>query len=517
MLGLTAPFWLAALAAIPLVRWLHRWRAPLRSAPVSAAFLWASAEDVSAGGQRRDKPDPAWRRRALIVALLAISLAGPWWQQDATRITVWVDDSLSMSTIEAGETRLEAGLAELAGALGEMPPVEASLRSLSRPARAWSSSDPRAFDADTWLAGGFARLLPPAVATLDRESAHWLVTDGADGGLRRWAERAPLERVISVGAATENVAVTQLAVRRSLQDTEDFDVLVAVSNTGTADASRSLILAAGSGESKALELTLAGGETRYLTARHAGVEVALSASLRPGDATGGDDSLVLTAPALAQAPVALDPACPAPLRQSIRAHAGLRVVAAVQTAELQILCSQRSAAAGALLRFYGAAPMPVDEAPRWQPGIGRLEEINLAPGWVANSTWGSGPAAGHEIILAAAGEPLIVVREGTPFTIESTLDMSRSEFADQPEYPVLVAGLVDLALGRTLLDPFITSARDAEASIIAPSRLQTTRSLGTMYGTARQPLADIVLALAALVLLADLLLIWRASRAARHG
>ena len=136
MLGLTAPFWLAALAAIPLVRWLHRWRAPLRNAPVSAAFLWESAEDVSAGGQRRARPDPAWRRRALIVALLAISMAGPWWQQDVTRITVWVDDSLSMSTIEAGQSRLQTGLAEVAAALDEMPSVEANLRSLSGPAEA---------------------------------------------------------------------------------------------------------------------------------------------------------------------------------------------------------------------------------------------------------------------------------------------------------------------------------------------------------------------------------------------
>ena len=517
MPGLTEPLWLAALAAIPLVRWLHRWRAPLRSAPVSAAFLWNSAEETSAGGQRKDRPDPAWRRRALIVALLAISLAGPWWQQDVSRITVWIDDSLSMSTLEAGETRLQAGLSELADALGELPSVEADLRSLSDPARARSGNDAMAFNAASWLDDESAPLLLPPAATLDRDAAHWLVTDGADDRLEQWAARAPLARIISVGSETENVALTQLAVRRSLQDPGGLDVLVAVSNTGTTGAIRSLTLEADAGDRQAFELVLASGETRYVTARHRGIETALTAVLRPGDSTAGDDALVLRAPALGRVPVELDPDCPGPLRQAVRAHSGLQVVEPGRATELQLLCSKRNAVPVPSLRFHGAAPVSVDTDPRWQPGIGRLEELNLPAGWIAASQWELPPADDDELVLSADGEPLIIVRAGSPVTVESTLDMSSAEFAGQPEYPVLISGLVDLALGRAALDPVIASARDPEASAIAPSRLQVALTSGPTFGAARKPLGDIALALAALVLLLDLVFIGRASRAARRG
>ena len=517
MLGLTAPLWLVALAAVPLVRWLHRWRAPLRNAPVSAAFLWNSAEQTSAGGQRKDRPDPAWRRRALIVALLAISLAGPWWQQDVSRITVWVDDSLSMSTVEAGESRLQAGLSELADALGELPSVEAELRSLSDPARARSDGDPLAFNAASWLDGDAATLLLPPAATLDRDAAHWLVTDGADDRLQQWAARAPLARIIGVGSATANVALTRLAVRRSLRDPDDLDVLVAVTNTGTNEAIRSLTLEADAEEQQAFELVLAAGETRYVNARHGDIDTALSAILYPGDATAGDDSLELSAPALERLPVELDPACPEPLRQAIRAHSGLQVVERGEAAQLQVHCSRRNAVPGPSIRFHGMASAPVDAAARWQPGVGRLEELNLPAGWLAAGRWELPPADADEVVLSADGEPLIIVRAGSPVTIESTLDMSRAEFANQPEYPVLISGLVDLALGRTALDPIIASARDPAASAIAPSRLRAAMTAGPTFGAATKPLGDVFLILAALVLLLDLVLIWRASRAARHG
>ena len=69
---------------------------------------------------------------------------------------------------------------------------------------------------------------------------------------------------------------------------------------------------------------------------------------------------------------------------------------------------------GPSLRFFGTAPVPVDAAARWQPGIGRLEELNLAAGWIAASTWELPPADEDELVLTADGEPLIIVRAGSP-------------------------------------------------------------------------------------------------------
>ena len=110
MFGLTTPWWLFALTVIPLIRWLHRWRAPLSRASVSALFLWTTVDAVSAGGLSQQIPDPAWRRRALIASLLILALAGPWLQRDELRITVWIDDTLSMATIEQDQSRLAEGL-----------------------------------------------------------------------------------------------------------------------------------------------------------------------------------------------------------------------------------------------------------------------------------------------------------------------------------------------------------------------------------------------------------------------
>ena len=45
MLSVAAPFWLAGLAVIPLVWWLHRLGDPNAAAPVSAVFLFSTQAD----------------------------------------------------------------------------------------------------------------------------------------------------------------------------------------------------------------------------------------------------------------------------------------------------------------------------------------------------------------------------------------------------------------------------------------------------------------------------------------
>jgi hypothetical protein len=98
MIGVLHPFWFVALAVIPLIRWLHRWQAPMATWTVSAIFLWEDAIQDDAPGPAKRKPDPAWRRRATVAALLITALANPFWRQDVESLTVWIDDSLSMAT-----------------------------------------------------------------------------------------------------------------------------------------------------------------------------------------------------------------------------------------------------------------------------------------------------------------------------------------------------------------------------------------------------------------------------------
>ncbi len=517
MIGLGAPWWLIALAAIPLLRWLHRWQAPLSTAPVSAAFLWDSAESLSAGGENRQRPDPAWRRRALIAALLALALAQPWWQRDSGLITVWIDDSLSMSATEQGESRLVTGLAELRRALQESGAGRVTLRSLSDPARTMLDRDPDAFDAGEWLAASQGEPDPPAAALLSRDSAHWLVTDGANEQLVEWAVSAPLQRIIRVGVATENVAVTRIAARRNLDSAGSFDLLIDVSNQGSDSANRELQLASATGDFYTRMLALRAGETRHLTATHAVGENELTASLSPADAVALDDSLTLSLAEIARIPVALDVLCPAPLALAIRAHPTLLVVPAGETAELQLNCSDRVPLAPAVLRFHTAATAPVDVSLEWWPGAGRLQELQLRQDWMAAAAWNVEPEGEYETLLAANQRPLLIRRPSRPTVLETVLDMSRPEFVRQPEYAALIAGLIDLALGRTLLDAVAIATIDPGASDIVPSEVVASEGTQLRHGAIRQPLSDLLLALAALVLLADMLLLWRAAREARRA
>ena len=121
LLSFAAPIWLSGLLLLPVIRWLHRGgRAPAR-VPVSRLDLWQrSAASSPAAGERRP-PDPAWRRRALVTALLFVALSEPQLPEPRTRITLWVDDSLSMLTREASGTRLAEGLARARSLLADVP------------------------------------------------------------------------------------------------------------------------------------------------------------------------------------------------------------------------------------------------------------------------------------------------------------------------------------------------------------------------------------------------------------
>ena len=50
MPGLADPLWLVLLGVVPLIRWLHRFRAPQTSRTVSALFLWAGSRREQAAG-----------------------------------------------------------------------------------------------------------------------------------------------------------------------------------------------------------------------------------------------------------------------------------------------------------------------------------------------------------------------------------------------------------------------------------------------------------------------------------
>ena len=65
----------------------------------------------------------------------ALALAGPSLDRSAARVTMWIDDSLSLSTVESGQTRLARALDEASAALRADGVVDLEVRTLDQPVR----------------------------------------------------------------------------------------------------------------------------------------------------------------------------------------------------------------------------------------------------------------------------------------------------------------------------------------------------------------------------------------------
>ena len=142
MLSLAYPLWLLGWLSLPLIRWLHRFSVGDKTILVSALFLWPPPTAAETTGRRPGKPDPRWRLRALVVMALILALAGPRLELAGEHIIeVWVDDSLSMQTLENGKTRLQTGFDKLYSALLETGATRVLLHSLVNPAieKSWRS------------------------------------------------------------------------------------------------------------------------------------------------------------------------------------------------------------------------------------------------------------------------------------------------------------------------------------------------------------------------------------------
>ena len=512
MFGLAEPWWLLALLTIPLIRWLHRWRAPLTSVSVSARFLWGGTQSIDAGGNMQQPPDAAWWRRALVGALLVLALAQPWQQREDTHLTVWIDDSLSMASIEFGRTRLAEGLDRLARDIDVEEFSVVTLRSLTNQAQIVSMSNPGAFSDKRWLGGRPAATTVPPPALLSTNTAHWLVTDGAMDGLQDWVARSPLNRVIHVGESTDNVAITRLAARRRPAGETGSDVLVDIVNRGREIVQRDLQLRTGVTQQAVASLTLAPGETKQIAVHMESVARSIVAVLRPTDGLPIDDELTLDTTALAEVPIMIDTACAAPLLAVLDAHPGLQIASVTNAAELEIRCSAGAKQAPALLRFHAGPSAQLSASPTWLPAAGRLQDIHLRSGWVAASAWPQPGLAANDQVLMVADSEALIIRNDSAGSVESIVDVGLADLYVQPEFAALIAGLVDIALGRSVLDPVAAVATNPVDSNIVPIDLVKTAANVSRPNAMPRDLNDVFLALALIILGTDIVLLFRSRR-----
>jgi hypothetical protein len=519
LLSFATPAWLLGLLLVPAIRWLHRGGAQLRSVPVASLALWRKAATAGPSAGERRPPDPAWRRRALAAALLSVALAGPRSAAPVERLTVWVDDSLSMLTRESGASRLETGLAEIAAELAARPGVEVEVRMLGNPWQRLDGLSPGAIATLVQAAGQREPAAPPA-GLLRADRRHWLLTDGADAEFLDAASGIGFSKLFRVGEVTRNAGLVRLSARRSLADRERLDLELQVSNGGDAVEERVAVLATDSGEVMRASLTLEPGASTTVSAV-ASMSAGVQARLDPGDALADDDTLGLDARPLLARRVAADPACPAAILAALRTHPALTITEAAAEADFAVECGGTAGSPTTTtiprLRFVrDRLPEPVDGPLTWSSSVtetqrGSLDSLKLRAGAQL------APSGRGDVLLLAAGSvPLIVERrkDGARL-IETTIDADSVE-PGRPVAPLLVALLVDRALDTSLLDAVAVNARSERAIAVVPREDAMPTATGAT-GTALQsrPWMRPLIVAAALVLLwelAALLRRWRRER-----
>lgn len=509
MLELASPWWLLGLALLPWVRWLHRFRAGERLLRVPALFLWKQAGVSAAPGERRADPDPAWRWRALLVTLLVLALAGPMWSwQSPLQIQIWLDDLPSLFSREAdGQSRIDLAADSLSAALAGSEVAEVTLHTLWRPGETRSPNklDPRSLRTvlHAWLTGPGSGPRPSHLPQPPPDTRRWLVSDGT----RPPNPRAfPFHRSIPVGRNTENVALTRLAVRPSLDEPDRSLGLVSALNAGIKPAETGLELDLNGEILERRNLTLAPDEPVVLGfALPRGAAGTLSARLRPGgDALALDDSLQLAlGPATQDVALTVSGDCGAAVTAAVEAHPGLRRSTA-ENPGLRLWCSAEPPSADeppTLWLLAGAGGDPPTEPPVWSdpttenPPRLRAAWIRLLPTHAA--------ITGRS--LMQAGDRILIGETERPRRIGVLFDLNAPVLAARPELPMLLDLLFERLAGRELLLPTDAAFGDPELAHVAPRPLPVYTA---DFETALSPVkaAPILMAAALALLLLDLYL-----------
>ncbi len=484
--------WLLAAAVAALAWWLHRrqrWQPP---AVVAALFLWQRAAEQPGGRGPARRAAPAWLLRAAVCVALVLALSGVSWR-DLTppSVVVWFDDAPSMLAREQGVRRAELALQRLGGMVGERA---AEVRFLGSPEHARPLRDIARLGPEPWPAQA-AAAAPTLELRVDRE--HWLVTDGATPRVRLVSERHRFDQLVQVGAATENVAVVGLALRRALHAPRILGA-VRVVNLGHRPAARTITVATGAGEILRQRLQLAPEAARTLSfgMPAAATAEAVAARLDPADALPEDDVLFADTGPLKPLGLRVGDACPMPLLEALTAHPGLRPAAAGTAADLAVECAMPPAPAGAaasagwrptgeLLEWLGP-----DGATRYFPGPWRAMEV-------------SAPAPGATVLVrdATNGAPLVLAAPGR---IQVLADLNSRRMPPSIDYPDLVSAIVGAARPPALLDPVVSTERPADASRIAPRVLALRTAPGSAPAARSVDLTPALLALAMALVAADL-------------
>ncbi len=485
LLSVATPMWLLGLLLLPLIRWLHRGGRHLRTVPVPRLELWRLAEASSPSAGERRPPDPAWRRRALLTALLVAALAGPQLPERRTDITLWVDDSLSMLTREEHGTRFAEGMAKVRSLLAEVSHPNVEVRTLGDPWHGLGTPTEATIAAVIAGAGRKRPHAPPA-ALLRSDSLQWLLTDGADATLFEWPGGIQPDRIIQVAGVTRNVGLERLSARRNPDNPEKYDVLLKVANGGTSAETRVVVFAADGGELARFDLALDPGRSALVNASIP-ASSRVRATLQPGDALVEDDGIVLDLGPLRRRRVAVDANCPAALRAAVAAHPALAIAdAGASGAEAALDCGARGAVEGiASIRVLAnRMPARLHGPLQWSPSVPESRRMGLdIERMQAAARLEARP--GDVVLLGVGDMPLIVSRAGATKLLETSLDFDSEDALRVPEVPLLVNLMFEQLLESRLLDEIAIVDRGVGSATVAPTAIAGANAIARASDASR--------------------------------
>ncbi|MGE3752824.1 MAG: VWA domain-containing protein [Planctomycetota bacterium] len=462
-IGFTAPLGLLALLAIPAVLALHMFRRRFRERSVAGLFLFAADALPASAGRTRAR---LLRTPSLWLELLAALAAALWLggfhlgtSSGALHLVVVLDDSASMaaktpngSVAEAARDRVRALLEDLGRddavtlvATGVRPAVLAGPRATRDVARealaAWSpgqqAHDPaRAFD----LALDLGRSNATLVFLTDREDV----------------QPPPRFRHVALGLPLSNAAIA--SVRRVAQgDAEErvFVDLLAYAEAPVTTAVRLEVVAGdGAREIARKDVTLTPGRSLHIAWTVPLVALPLRVTL-DDDALAADNVAWLVPDPLRVVPahVALEEEA-ADALQLVRvfdALPGVRVVEEPSDAALVVGRGDVSPRPGGIELVVEA---PGAERDAWigpfllerrrVPGGGDGAPL-LAGLTLEGVVWSAGQADPPGLPLVLAGERVLLAEETVAgrVRLHLNLDPARSNLPSSPDWPILLANLVE--------------------------------------------------------------------------
>jgi hypothetical protein len=473
-MSLASPWGLLALLGIPVVLYFHRHvHGPPRAVPL--VTLWEPGAPPTIRGQRRRRFDAILALRLAIVVAVALALARPGWPVAPPQRHVFLlDASASMGAPDGAGSRFEHGLAVAAEVLRDLPPGDEVM--LVRTGAA--ATVVRRFGVDREPVRSALHELGPGEAPKnlaagfiaarrvidDGDATVHLFSDVADdAGTIELARRVGLdpERLVlhHVGAPVDNLAIVDLDAALRAQSPLDYHVFARVANFSAGPRDISVVVSSPDGPEQARRLSLQPGETRPVVVDVPStpwVEVRLRGV---HDALPADDRavLVLPEPTLRTIYVSRGDRF---LDAALRAHPRLRIeevsaarlgagAALAARADLAVLDGVRPPDDFTLPALIVASRPSGPDTPRavpvvdWDHAHPILHGIDLRDALVpAGARFPT--VRSTALIRSSDGVAARAMEEPSGRRqVELAFPIDRSNLGRMPEFPVLIARIVD--------------------------------------------------------------------------